>query len=194
MTGRKRHNRIGWSNRSADICFVRCPAERIYFLRSRSARGEQACQDRSSRPKRLAWRVTEEERAIIPAARRATGLRLDDLTFVLRHFLPHLHCDNIYRVPRQRSASPWAWITCAASSICGPPGRSKSYTSWSRPSVFASHPVKMRDRESVERVGSVTRRFIHILVCIGSDIVIGILWPSGDVSPPELKDGDDDDA
>jgi transposase-like protein len=28
-------------------------------------RGEQACQDRSSRPKRLPWRATEEERAII---------------------------------------------------------------------------------------------------------------------------------
>jgi hypothetical protein len=31
-------------------------------------RGEQARQDRSSRPKRLPWRVTEEERAIICAA------------------------------------------------------------------------------------------------------------------------------
>ena len=63
-------------------------------------RGEQACQDRSSRPKRLPWRVTEEERAIICAVRRATGFPLDDLTFVLRHFLPHLNRDNIYRVLR----------------------------------------------------------------------------------------------
>ncbi|WP_347141054.1 IS481 family transposase, partial [Paracoccus sp. SSK6] len=61
-------------------------------------RGEQACQDRSSRPNRLPWRVTEEERAIICAVRRATGFPLDDLTFVLRHFLPHLNRDNIYRV------------------------------------------------------------------------------------------------
>lgn len=30
--------------------------------------------------------------------RRATGIPLDDLTFVLRHFLPHLNRDNIYRV------------------------------------------------------------------------------------------------
>ena len=63
-------------------------------------RGEQACQDRSSRPQRLPWRVTEEERAIICAVRRATGFPLDDLTFVLRHFLTHLNRDNIYRVLR----------------------------------------------------------------------------------------------
>jgi len=61
-------------------------------------RGEHACQDRSSRPKRLPWRATEEERAIICAVRRATGFPLDDLTFVLRHFLPHLNRDSIYRV------------------------------------------------------------------------------------------------
>jgi transposase InsO family protein len=63
-------------------------------------RGEQACQDRSSRPKRLPWRVTEEERAIICAVRRSTGFPLDDLTFVLQHFLPHVNRDNIYRVLR----------------------------------------------------------------------------------------------
>lgn len=61
-------------------------------------RGEQACQDRSSRPQRLPWRATEEERAIICAVRRSTGFPLDDLTFVLRHFLPHLNRDSVYRV------------------------------------------------------------------------------------------------
>jgi transposase InsO family protein len=74
-------------------------------------RGEQACQDRSSRPKRLPWRVTEEERAIICAVRRSTGFPLDDLTFVLRHFLPHLNRDSIYRVLKaeglnRRTAKP----------------------------------------------------------------------------------------
>ncbi len=63
-------------------------------------RGALACQDRSSRPKRLPWRVTEEERAIICTVRRTTGFPLDDLTFTLRHFLPHLNRDNIYRVLR----------------------------------------------------------------------------------------------
>lgn len=61
-------------------------------------RGEQAVQDRSSRPRRLAWRTNEEERAIICAVRRATGFPLDDLAFLLRHFLPHLNRDSIYRV------------------------------------------------------------------------------------------------
>lgn len=61
-------------------------------------RGEQAVPDRSSRPKRLAWCMTEEERVIICAVRRSTGFALDDLTFVPRHFLPHLNRDSIYRV------------------------------------------------------------------------------------------------
>lgn len=42
--------------------------------------------------------MTEEERAIICAVRRSTGFALDDLTFVLRCFLPHLNRDSIYRV------------------------------------------------------------------------------------------------
>ena len=32
------------------------------------------------------------------ALRRATGFPLDDLTFVVRHFLPHLGRDNVYRI------------------------------------------------------------------------------------------------
>jgi transposase InsO family protein len=46
----------------------------------------------------LAWKVTEEERAIVCAVRRSTGFALDDLTFVLCHFLPHLNRDSIYRI------------------------------------------------------------------------------------------------
>jgi transposase-like protein len=69
-------------------------------------RGEQAVQDCSSRPKRLAWCMTEEERAIICAVRRSTGFALDDLTFVLRHFLPHLNRDSIYRCLRPRPQPP----------------------------------------------------------------------------------------
>jgi transposase InsO family protein/transposase-like protein len=61
-------------------------------------RGEQACHDRSSRPQHLPWRTSEEDRAIICAVRRSTGFPLDDLTFVLRHFLPHLNRDSVYRV------------------------------------------------------------------------------------------------
>ena len=63
-------------------------------------RGAKDCRDRSSRPHALRWKATEEERAIVCALRRATGFPLDDLTFVVRHFLPHLNRDSIYRILR----------------------------------------------------------------------------------------------
>ncbi|NHN93914.1 IS481 family transposase, partial [Acetobacter sicerae] len=61
-------------------------------------RGSDACRDRSSRPRKLAWKASEEERAIVCQLRRSTGFGLDDLTFVVRHFLPHLKRDNIWRI------------------------------------------------------------------------------------------------
>lgn len=61
-------------------------------------RGAADCCDRSSRPHKLPWRATAEERAIVCALRRATGFPLDDLTFVVGHFLPHLNRDSIYRI------------------------------------------------------------------------------------------------
>ena len=61
-------------------------------------RGVQDCQDRSSRPHKLPWKASEEERAIVCALRRATGFALDDLTFVVTHFLPHLNRDAVYRI------------------------------------------------------------------------------------------------
>src|SRR3954447_9869774 len=38
------------------------------------------------------------ECAIVCALRRATGCPLDDLTFVVSHFLPHLNRDAVYRI------------------------------------------------------------------------------------------------
>src|SRR3712207_2718101 len=61
-------------------------------------RGVAECRDRSSRPHRLPWKASEEERAVVRALRRATGFPLDELTFVVRHFLPHLDRDNVYRI------------------------------------------------------------------------------------------------
>ncbi len=69
-------------------------------IRKWRKRGADACQDRSSRPHTLPWKATDEERAIVCALRRATGFPLDDLTFVVRHFLPHLNRDSIYRILR----------------------------------------------------------------------------------------------
>jgi transposase InsO family protein len=61
-------------------------------------RGPAECKDRSSRPHKLPWKASEEERAVVCALRRATGFPLDDLTFVVAHFLPHLDRDNVYRI------------------------------------------------------------------------------------------------
>ena len=67
-------------------------------IRKWRKRGASDCRDRSSRPRKLPWKASEEERAIVCALRRATAFPLDDLTFVVRHFLPHLDRDNVYRI------------------------------------------------------------------------------------------------
>jgi hypothetical protein len=67
----------------------------------------QARRDRLPGPlqpsRRLPWKASEEERAVVCALRRATGFPLDDLTFVVAHFLPHLDRDNVYRILRPRA-------------------------------------------------------------------------------------------
>ena len=67
-------------------------------IRKWRKRGPEACQDRSARPHKLPWKASEEERAIVCALRQATGFPLDDLTFVVTHFLPHLNRDAVYRI------------------------------------------------------------------------------------------------
>ena len=67
-------------------------------IRKWRKRGPADCQDHSSRPHKLPWKATEEERAIVCALRRATGFPLDDLTFVVIHLLPHLNRDAVYRI------------------------------------------------------------------------------------------------
>ena len=67
-------------------------------IRKWRKRGASDCLDRSARPHTLPWKATEEERAIICALRRATNFALDDLTFVVCHFLPHLTRDSIWRI------------------------------------------------------------------------------------------------
>jgi transposase InsO family protein len=68
-------------------------------------RGPAECRDRSSRPRKLPWKASEEERAVVCELRRATGFPLDDLTFVVAHFLPHLDRDNVYRILRAAGLS-----------------------------------------------------------------------------------------
>src|SRR5919112_2462885 len=74
-------------------------------IRKWRKRGAADCRDRSSRPQTLPWKASEEERAIVCALRRATGFPLDELTFVVTHFLPHLDRDNVYRILRAAGLS-----------------------------------------------------------------------------------------
>src|SRR3954451_9372170 len=68
-------------------------------------RGADDCRDRSSRPHELPWKGSGGERAVVCALRRATGFPLDDLTFVVRHFLPHLGRDHVYRILKAEGRS-----------------------------------------------------------------------------------------
>ncbi|ACL58904.1 DDE-type integrase/transposase/recombinase [Methylobacterium nodulans] len=56
-------------------------------IRKWRKRGPHDCQDRSARPHKLPWKASEEE--------RATGFPLDELTFIVSHFLPHLNRDAV---------------------------------------------------------------------------------------------------
>ena len=69
-------------------------------------RGPAACRDRSSRPHKLPWKASDEERAVVCALRRATGFPLDDLTFIVTHFLPHLTRDSDLPHPQGGGAAP----------------------------------------------------------------------------------------
>jgi transposase len=69
-------------------------------IRKWRKRGPEDCLDRSARPHTLPWKATEEERAVVCALRRATNFALDDLTFVVAHFLPHLNRDSVWRILR----------------------------------------------------------------------------------------------
>ena len=74
-------------------------------IRKWRTRGTHDCLDHSARPHRLPWKATEEERAIVCAVRRATNFPLDDLTFVVSHFLPHLNRDSIWRILKAEGLS-----------------------------------------------------------------------------------------
>src|SRR3954447_15837025 len=74
-------------------------------IRKWRKRGPEDCLDHSARPHRLPWKATEEERAVVCALRRATNFALDDLTFVVHHFLPHLNRDSVWRILRAEGLS-----------------------------------------------------------------------------------------
>ena len=71
-------------------------------IRKWRKRGPGDCLDHSARPHKLPWKASEEERAVVCALRESTNFALDDLTFVVTHFLPHLNRDSIWRILRDK--------------------------------------------------------------------------------------------
>src|SRR4051812_1808267 len=67
-------------------------------IRKWRKRGAADCLDHAARPHQLPWQATEAERTIVGTLRRITNFALDDLTFVVTHFLPHLNRDSIWRI------------------------------------------------------------------------------------------------
>src|SRR5215213_9017017 len=67
-------------------------------IRKWRRRGAADCLDHAARPHHLPWKATEAEQAIVCTLRRATNFALDELTFVVTHFLPPLNRDSIWRI------------------------------------------------------------------------------------------------
>jgi transposase len=67
-------------------------------IRKWRQRGVEDGWDHSARRPQLSWKAAEEERAVVCALRRSTNFALDDLTFVVTHFWPHLNRDSIGRI------------------------------------------------------------------------------------------------
>ena len=123
-------------------------------IRKRRKRGPANCQDHSSRPHKLRWKAREEERAIVGALRRATGFPLDDLTFVVTHFLPHLNRDAVYRILKAAGLNRLP----AQSPSRKPDGTFKEYGP-GFVHVDVKHLPKLRDKEGVTR-----KRFLFVAI------------------------------
>ena len=112
------------------------------------------CQDRSARPHKLPWKANEEERAIVCALRRATGFPLDDLTFVVSHFLPHLNRDVVYRIVKANGLNRLS-----------PSGQARKPHGTFRDfevgfvHLDVKHLPKLRDRDGTSR-----KRFLYVTI------------------------------
>src|ERR671913_1812923 len=128
-------------------------------------RGPADCQDRSARPHKLPWKASEEERAIVCALRRATGFPLDDLTFGVAPFLPHLNRDAVSRILKAESLNR---LPPSARSP-KPHGVFKTSELGFVP-LDVKHRPKLRDRDGLTRKrsleGAIDRcsRWVHLAV------------------------------
>ena len=123
-------------------------------IRKGRKRGPDDGQDRSARPHTLPWKASEEERAIVCALRRATGFPLDDLTFVVTPFLPHLNRDAVSRILKAEGLNRLP----AQSRSRKPDGTFKEYGLGFVP-LDVKHRPKLRDKEGVTR-----KRFLFVAI------------------------------
>src|SRR5918994_6092987 len=115
-------------------------------IRKWRQRGPADCQDRSARPHKLPWKASEEERAIVCALRRSTGFPLDDLTFVVAPFLPHLNRDAVSRILKAEGLNRLPPSDQARK----PHGRFRASEVGFVP-LDGKHRPKLRDRDGVTR-------------------------------------------
>jgi transposase InsO family protein len=123
-------------------------------IRKWRQRGPEDCQDRSARPHKLPWKASEEERAIVCALRRSTGFPLDDLTFVVTHFLPHLNRDAVYRILKAEGLNRLP----PADRTRKPHGTFKEYEV-GFVHLDVKHLPKLRDRDGVLR-----KRYLYVAI------------------------------
>src|SRR3978361_1512707 len=123
-------------------------------IRKWRKRGPADCQDRSARPHKLPWKASEEERAIVCALRRATGFPLDDLTFVVSHFLPHLNRDAVSRILKAEGLNRLP----PADRTRKPHGTFKDYEV-GFVHMDVKHLPKLRDRDGLTR-----KRYLYVAI------------------------------
>jgi len=123
-------------------------------IRKWRKRGVADCRDRSSRPHKLPWKASEEERAVVCALRRATGFPLDDLTFVVTHFLPHLNRDAVYRILKAEGLGRLPPASC----LRRPAGSFKEYE-LGFVHVDVKHLPKLRTTD-----GELRRRYLFVAI------------------------------
>src|SRR3954454_20123675 len=123
-------------------------------IRKWRRRGPDDCRDRSARPHTLPWKASEEERAIVCALRRATGFPLDDLTFIVSHFLPHLNRDAVYRILKAEGLNRLPPCEQARK----PHGTFKDYEV-GFVHVDVKHLPKLQDRDRIMR-----KRYLYVAI------------------------------
>src|SRR4028118_867899 len=137
--------------RTARLALTSCPGRP---LRRRGAPSVLCAAQTAAPPHERPGRASEEERPIVCALRRSTGFPLDDLTFVVTHFLPHLNRDAVYRILKAEELNRLP----TQSRSRKPHGSFKEYD-LGFVHLDIKHLPKLRDREGITR-----KRFLFVAI------------------------------